>query len=276
MKYIPTLLNIVLCAVLALILASTGLPGRTVRAADAPTATPTPQIAEDSQLVCDPSRTIQVSGTASVKVAPDRALVQLGVQSNAGSVRAVQVANTDLMKRVIRALEAAGVASKDIATDHYVVQPVYGDYGDLNIKGYRINSVVAVTVREVGKTSMLIASALEAGANQVVNVEFYTSELRKYRDQARDMAMTAAKEKAQALAQAAGAETGCVMRIGENTWSYYSGGWYGRDQNLWAQNAVQNAGPPAGTGSSGAQGDGPVSLGQISVEASVDITFALK
>jgi uncharacterized protein YggE len=274
MKYIPTLLNIVVCGVLALMLASTGLP---IVAAQAATPTPTAQTAEDSQLVCDPSRTIQVSGTASVKIAPDRALVQLGVQSNAGSVRAVQVANTDLMRRVIRALEAAGVASKDIATDHYVVQPVYGDYNELNIKGYRINSVVAVTVREVGKTSMLIASALEAGANQVVNVEFYTSELRKYRDQARDMAVTAAKEKAQALAQAAGAETGCVTRIGENTWSYYNGGWYGRDQNLWTQNAVQNAGPPTGgTSGSGAQDDGPVSLGQISVEASVDVTFALK
>ncbi len=270
MKYVPTLLNIVLCSVLALILASIGLPGMAARAA----GTPIPPA--QTTVACDTNRTIQVSGAASVKIAPDRALVQLGVQSNAGSVRAVEAANTDLMKRVIQALEGAGVASKDIATERYIVQPVYNEYNDLNIKGYRINSVVAVTLRDVSKTSALIAAALEAGANQVVDVEFYTSELRKYRDQARDLAVKAAKEKAQALALAAGAETGCVTRIGENTWSYYNGGWYGRNQNLWSQNTVQNAAPSSGAGDNTQDDGGPVSLGQISVQASVDVTFTLK
>lgn len=39
----------------------------------------------------------------------------------------------------------------------------------------------------------------------------------------------AANEKAQDLAEAAGAEAGCVVSINENTWSYFNSGWYGRD-----------------------------------------------
>jgi uncharacterized protein YggE len=139
--------------------------------------------------------------------------------------------------------------------------------------------MVAITLRDVQKTSVVIAAALEAGANQVINVEFYTSDLRKYRDQARDLAMKAAQEKAQALATSAGAEAGCVLNITENSWSYYNGWWYGRSQNLWTQNTVQNAAPGDGAGKSGAGNsatDEPISLGQISVKAEVSATFALK
>jgi len=207
-----------------------------------------------------------------INVTPDRALIQLGVQSNGTTPDAVQTANSVAIQRVIKVLLAQGVEAKDIATDFYVIEPVYEDYDSLYIKGYRINNIVAVTLRDVKKTSAIIATALGAGANQVINVEFYTSELRKYRDQARELAMNAAKEKAQALATAAGAEAGCVLSINENSWSYYNGWWYGRNQNTWTQNTIQNAAPGAG----GSAGDEPISLGQISVKAEVSATFSLK
>jgi hypothetical protein len=206
---------------------------------------------------------------------PDRVLIQLGVQSNGTTVEAVQAANDATIRQVIDALTSSGIEAKDISTDWYVVEPVYADYDSLSIKGYRINNMIAITLRDVSKTSVVIASALKAGANQVMNVEFYTSELRKYRDQAREMAVKAATEKAQALAGTAGARTGCVMNIYESTSSYYYGWWGGRDRNLWTQNASQNA--ASAGGGDGALGEtGPVSLGQISVRAEVSVTFGLK
>jgi uncharacterized protein len=199
------------------------------------------------------------------------------VQSNGATVDAVQASNTVAIQRVIAAIKAQGVEAKDIATDLYMIEPVYENYDSLVIKGYRISNTVAVTVREVNKTSAIVAAALAAGANQVSDVSFYTSELRKYRDQARELAMTAAKEKAQALAGSAGAETGCVLNISENSWSYYNGWWYGsaRSSNLWTQNTIQNAAPSNSSGSSSAD-DEPISLGQISVKAEVSVTYALK
>ena len=88
--------------------------------------------------------------------------------------------------------------------------------------------------------------------------------------------MKAAKEKAGDLASAAGAETGCVMNINENTWYQYYGGWYGgQSRDLWTQNVMQNA-TPAG-GESGVLTDsGPVNLGQVSVRAEVSASFSLK
>jgi len=106
-------------------------------------------------------------------------------------------------------------------------------------------------------------------------VEFYISNLRKYRDQARELAVTAAQEKAQDLASAAGSETGCVMNINENTWSYYNGGWYSQSRDLWTQNTVQNASPAGGNGGALTEA-GPVNLGEISVRAEVSVSFSLR
>jgi len=233
-----------------------------------------PTVLNQDSLVCDSGRSVHVSGTAVVNVPPDRALLQLGIQSNGKTPTSVEQANAVAIQRVIRAIESLGVESKDIVTDRYIVSPVYETYDSLYIKGYRIDNLVAVTLRDVDSVSDVVVAALEAGANQVVNVELYTSELRKYRDQARTLAMEAAAEKAQALAEAAGTGAGCVLSINENTWSYYNGWWHSSNRDLWTQNVVQNA--PANGGAGYQNNDGPVSLGQISVRAEVSASFALE
>jgi uncharacterized protein YggE len=264
MKQLTTFLNTVLVLVLVAILVMLGLPERAAQAS----------LHAQSTQVCDSSRSVHVSGTAVVNVTPDRALIQLGVQSNGTTPSEVKFINTNTIEDVIDRIKSFGVPAKDISTDRYIVRPVYENYNSLHIKGYHIDNVVAVTLRDVDKVSDVIVGALEAGANEVIDVELYTSELRKYRDQAREMAMKAAGEKARALANTAGADTGCVLNISENTWSYYNGWWSRDQQNLWVQNAVQNVNP---TGPSGdLPQDGPVSLGQISIRAEVNATYALE
>lgn len=263
------LLNGLLAGLLILVLIAVGLPRSGAQAAPA---------VQSAVADCDPSRTVQVSGTAVVNVVPDRALVQLGVESTDLSIEGVKALNSRASQNIINAIRGLGVEAKDIATDRYIVTPVYQAYDSLTIKGYTINNVIAVTLRDVSKVSDLVSAALNAGANQVLNVQMYTSELRKYRDQAREMAMKAASEKAQALAGAVGAQAGCVLNIQENTYSSYYGGWwwgsYGRDRNLYAQNAVTNVAPEQSP--TELSGDSPLSLGQVSVQAQVNVSFGLK
>ncbi len=278
----PSLITVILTIVLVFVSLRFGMPDSSASAAasgqnemQSIMATQAPPSPERPQPACDSKRSVQVSGTAVVNVAPDRALIQLGVQSNGATTSVVQAMNSSATQAVIKAVRSLGVAAEDIATDWYVIEPIYESYDSLYIKGYRINNMVAITLRDVAKTSQVIAAALQAGANQVINVDFYTSELRKYRDQAREMAMKAAQEKAQALAQAAGANAQCVLTINENSWSSYNGWWSGRGQSQtqWTQNAVQNIAPSAGT--AGATGDEPISLGKISVRAEINAVFGL-
>jgi uncharacterized protein YggE len=171
MKQISMILNAILACALIFMLVAIGLPSFNVRAAAPAEATEVPE------LVCDTGRSIQVSGTAVVNVTPDRVLIQLGVQSNATTPQKVENANSTTINRVIRALKAQGIEEKDIVTDWYVIDPIYEDYDSLYIKGYRINNIVAITLRDISKVNKVIIAALNAGANQVVNVEFYLSNL---------------------------------------------------------------------------------------------------
>jgi uncharacterized protein len=238
-------------------------------------ATQKPQpTASSASPACDSSRSIQVSGTAVVNVVPDRVQILLGVQSNGLTVQKVAQTNTDTISRVVAAIKAMGVKAKDISTDRYMIDPLYEDYDSLRIKGYRTNNMLAVTLRDISKVNAVITAAMSAGANQVTSVEFYTSQLRTYRDQTRSLAVQAATEKAQALTKAAGTGTSCVLNITENSSSYYNGWWYGGNQNQWTQNVVQNAAPASGQAD--LSGEGPLSLGQISVKAEVGITFGLQ
>jgi len=224
---------------------------------------------------CDSSRSVHVSGAAVVYVTPDRALLQLGVQSNGTTPDAVRRSNAQDIENVIRAISALGVQAKDIATDYYIVYPVYDDYNSLVIKGYRIDNTVSITLRDVGLVDETIIAALKAGANEIQDLQFYSSELRKYRDQARALAMEAAGEKAQALAEVAGAQAGCILSISENSWTQYYGSWRGgRETALWAQNVIQNASPSQGA--SLQMDDSPITLGQIAVRAEVNASYSLK
>lgn len=224
---------------------------------------------------CDTGRTVQVSGAAVVNVSPDRVLLQLGVQTNGTTPDEVRSTNQAEIQKVINALRGLGIEAKDIASDYYLVYPVYDNYNSLFIKGYRIDNTVSVTLRDVNLVDDAIIAALKVGANEVLDVSFYTSELRKFRDQARDLAMKAAGEKAQALAEAASAQTGCVVSISENTSTHYYGSWRGgRETTLWAQNTIQNASPVEGQTTT--LDDSPISLGQIAVRAEVSVSYSLK
>jgi uncharacterized protein YggE len=241
----------------------------------APQARAAAQQPANSEDTCDSSRSVRASGAAVVYITPDRALLQLGVQSNGLTPDAVRSANGNEIRKVIQAVSALGVQAKDIATDYYIVHPVYDDYSSLVISGYRINNTVSITVRDINLADDVLIAALKAGANEVQDVQFYSSELRKYRDQARALAMEAAGEKAQDIAVAAGAQAGCVLSISENSWYQYYGSWRGgRETALWAQNVIQNAAPSQGELFQ--SDDSPITLGQIVVRAEISASYSLR
>lgn len=206
-----------------------------------------------------------------MKVVPDLVTLQLGVTSNDTSPQGVYDKNTTAIKKVTTAIRALGAADKDVSTDYYLIQPVYNNYDSLDIKGYRIHNTIVVNLKDVSKVSQVLTAALSAGANEVVDVQFKTNQLRQHRDAARELAMKAAQEKARDLAGAANAQPGCVLSIDENSWSYCGNPWSGRNQAM-TQNVIQNAPssdqPPSD--------DGPISPGQIAVQAEVQVRFGLK
>ena len=183
--------------------------------------------------------------------------------------------NDERVQRVLAAANYFGVEEKYIQTDFINISPEY-EYRSSDIDkivGYRVGKTIQITLRDINQFDDLLTSALEAGANYVHGIDFRTTELRKYRDQARALAIKAAEEKAQALAEELGRNAGEPQSIVEQSsgwWSSYNSWWGSRWGNYMSQNVIQNAGLQAFTTEDG------TALGQISVNASVHVTFELK
>jgi uncharacterized protein len=217
-------------------------------------------------------RAVTVTGDADVKVTPDIVEVTVGVESIDTTVAAVKAKNESALAQLLAAVSKAGVDGKDVQTEFINLEPRYRNYEAHDVLGYVARRTVTLTVHDVHKFEPVLSAVLESGGNVVMGVRFRTSELRKYRDQARALAIQAAREKAQALAKELGQEIDRPHRITEeqSSWSSPFGWWGGYGGAGQAQNVVQNA--PSGS----AAIEGTSAPGQISVNARVEVSFELK
>jgi len=171
-----------------------------------------PALGPRSTLAVDPSvqppeHTISVSGIGRVTITPDVADLRLGVQITKPTVKEARDAAAGSMAKVVAALRAAGIAEKDIQTSTLSLQPVYDyntDGSAPKLTGYQLTNTVAVTIRDLDRVADAIDGAMTAGATTMDGVTFRVDDPSAAEDQARTAAMADAKEKAEALASAAG------------------------------------------------------------------------
>jgi uncharacterized protein len=219
------------------------------------------------------SSTIDITGDAAINVVPDRVRLNFGVETRSKVLDTAITQNDAVVRRVMAAAKGLQIDATDIQTENIHVDMRYDNNDGTLIDYYIVTKGVQVFLRDVSKFEPLLTSMLRAGANHIYDVDFSTSELRKYRDQARALAVKAATEKANDLASAAGLKV-ASKPVGLSAYNYGGGSWYsaccgGRygSNSQWIQNVVQNVG-----GSGGAP-EGTVALGKISVTASVTMRF---
>jgi uncharacterized protein len=83
------------------------------------------------------------------------------------------------------------------------------------ITGYRATNLVQVQVRDLSTLGSLIDAAVQAGSNQIQDISFTVSEPQSVLSAAREAAWTDAQQKAEELAELAGATLGPVLNISE-------------------------------------------------------------
>jgi len=233
---------------------------------------PTPVADLPEIVVAAPVGKLTVNGQAEVRVVPDEVVVTLGVETNDLSLVVARERNDEIVAKVLQAAESVGVAAKDVQTEFIQIEPRYSsDYDKRTFAGYYASTTSAITLRDLERFEELLTGCFEAGVNYVHGVEFRTSELRKYRDEAREMALQAAQEKAADMSAALGRTAGSALEVTENSTGWWSGysSWWGGGWNAMMQNSVQNAGNAAAEISG-------MAPGTISVTASVTVVFEMK
>jgi uncharacterized protein len=220
-----------------------------------------PARADDTAL----PRLITVTGEAEVRVVPDEVVFDLTVQTLDKNLRQAKAQTDERLKRLVELTRRYEVAPKDVQTDYIRVEPRYRGNDETRLfVGYAVRKDLVFILRDVTKAEALLSEVIESGITRVNGVSFRTSELRRHRDQARVLAVRAAREKAVALAGELGQKVGKAYSIEEDVPS-------GR---MMAQNVSSNAVGFADGDASASSGT--LALGQINVNARVSVRFELE
>ena len=173
------------------------------------------------------SEGIHVSGQGSVSAAPDIALAQLGVQTFASKLEAAMTANSRSMNTVTNALKEQGITDEDIQTANFSVSPRYDfEKETQKIIGYWVDNRVRVTFRNLSRLGNALQAGIDAGANTVYDLRFTIDSRDALLSQARALAVSDARQRAETLAKAAGVKLGKALNIREssNTYPIYARG----------------------------------------------------
>ena len=215
---------------------------------------------------------ISVSGEAEVRIMPDEVILRLGVETSDKNLAKAKQLNDQIVTRVQAVAKRYNIPSGHVQTDYLNIEPRYNDgYTQREFVGYFVHKTVVITLRDLTKFEDVLSGLLESGVNYVHGIEFRTTDLRKYRDEARELALQAAREKATDMAATLDQELGEPRSIQEEAnswWSGYGSGWWGRWGGM-TQNVIQEVGGDY------ASFDSSLAPGQISVTARVAVSFAM-
>ncbi len=159
---------------------------------------------------------ITVSARGEVHVAPDRARVQIGVETQGKTAAAAAAENNKKQAAVLAAIKGLGISSQQITTLGYNVSPVQR-YDDKErrvvIDGYQVTNIVQIVTDKLDQAGPIIDAGLANGANRVAGLDFMVKDAAKARDAALAQAIESARRQADVAAKAAGGQVAELLEI---------------------------------------------------------------
>lgn len=241
-------------------------------------------------LADDQLQTISVTGTAEIQVKPNQAVLTFTIETRKKTLAETTAANDKSIAQVVKFLNSAGVKDSEVRTDMVRIDPIYqqqknryktqimqsslpapntsnvalpADKDEFKLEpvGYTAQRGISVEVNDLSDLESIYKGLLANGVNKVQGVTFRTTDLRRHRDQARLNAIKAAREKANALAEALDAQLAGVQTINESSMR--------PSPNYMLQNSFSVSG-------AGSSNGGSFAKGMIKVNASISVVFRLK
>lgn len=188
------------------------------------------QAQTDPETVSALPRTITVVGEGSVKIRPDTAQANIGVEVLNASVKEASSEANQIMDAVLDVLTEQGIDEKDIQTSAFSIwaeRPYSPEGLQEGEVIYHVTNQVSVTIRDLDKVGTVLEAAIEAGANNIYGVNFSVAEPALLESEAREKAVADAQAKAQELADLNGVQVGDVVSVSEvigGGGGYYTGG----------------------------------------------------
>ena len=200
---------------------------------------------------------ITVQGTAKVNADPDLVMVTANASVTADSISSAQGDMNVIVAEATRKLLELGVLGEDIVTRDYSYYHRY-NYDTNTIIGYEANHTLEITCRDVEMLDSVIDAVTDSGFSQIYGVSYDVSNRSELYQQALDLAILRAEEKAVRMAATSGLTVTALHSLTEN-----GGHNEGYAVNATADMAVMNS----------AAGSAGIRAGAIEISAGVTAVY---
>lgn len=160
-------------------------------------------------------RWISVVAEGKARVAPDLAVVSFAVSGSGKQLAATRDDVNERSSSVLARLRELGVAEGDLAASDVSIHPEYDYRKGQRLTGYRVVRQMTAKVRQLDQLGDVLDGLVAAGANEMHGAQMEASDASAAEHEALRDAVTAARAKAEAVAAAAGARLGSVLRVEE-------------------------------------------------------------
>ncbi len=250
---------LIVCAILCLALVASACKSEEQLAQDENDPTilqPEVNITQEAAVAPD---SLKVSGSGKVTLTPDTATFYVSILSEAKEAAEAQSSNAATVEAVTAAILGAGVKQENLQTHAVNLSEIY-DYekSPAVVTGYRMTVTLFVTVSPVEQAGVVIGQAVAAGATGTSGLAFTVADTSGAYQQALQAAIIDAAGKAAAMGEALGVELSAVpLSVTENSVS---------NPILYPENSLTIKEDALDT---------PISAGEISVTAQVDVVYEM-
>lgn len=163
---------------------------------------------------------VAVSGEGKIKVKPDQVVVNFGVENTGKDAQEVKKLNDEKIENVLKFIKKFGIPASDFQTTNVSLNRNY-DY-DKKKYNFQASQSITITLKNISKYDELMMGLVDNGINNISNVEFKSTEIEKYKSDARKLAIKDAKKKAEDFVSVLGQKVGKALLITDNSPNYYS------------------------------------------------------
>lgn len=243
---------------LALLMGAAALPAL-AQTAPTPSAPTPPEATMTSPI---PEARVIVTGEGRADVAPDMAVMSMGVSTMAPTAAEALAANSTRVAEMLKVIKAAGVEDRDIQTSGLMLNPQF-DYSKEGqppvLTAYQAQNMVTLRMRDLTRMGGVLDAVVGAGATDFSGLTYTLQDPKPAQDAARQDAVAQARARAELYAAALGMTLGPVRVLSE--------------QAIMAPPAPMMMREAMAYGKGAA--DVPLQGGELSVTASVNIEYAL-
>lgn len=164
-------------------------------------------------------KTIEVVGYGEIVAEPDIAIVDMGILTENASAKVAQDENSVITNNVIDGLQSIGISEENIRTKKYTINPRY-DYinGVQTFRGYEVRHILEITVDNLDMVGNVLETSVKNGINYQQDITFTLSNPDEYYNQALELAVDNAIQKAENIAYSIGGNIiPYPIKISENT-----------------------------------------------------------